>query len=62
MTRPEHLLSWDKAGAQVSLVESLSLWAAQPYTISGHQSGPQVDQHIDSGTASSGLFPTELKP
>ena len=51
----EQLLSWDEAGAQVSLGESLSMWAAQPLIISGLQSGPQADQHIDSGTASSGV-------
>ena len=58
----EHLLSWDEAGAQVYPGESLCLWAAQPPTISGLQSGPQADQHIDSGTAALGLFPTVLKP
>ena len=35
MTCPEHLLSWDEADAEESWRESLSLWAAQLWTVSG---------------------------
>ena len=49
MTCPEHLLSWDKADAQESWRESLSLRAAQLSTVSRLQCVPEAGQYIDSG-------------